>query len=62
MHTYLCGRMEVKSLGGAKYFLTFEDDYSKMVFVDFLSTEDGALICLKDFKNLLENQMEKKIR
>ena len=33
----VCGPFKNCSLGGARYFLTFTDDFSKMTFVYFLN-------------------------
>jgi len=33
VHSDLCGPMEVSSIGRSRYFLIFEDDYSKMCFI-----------------------------
>lgn len=62
IHSDICGPMETTSLGGAKYFLTFIDDYSRMCFVYFLKTKDEAFSKFKDFKSLCENQQNVKIK
>lgn len=54
--------METRSLGRAKYFLIFKDDFSKMAFVYFLQTKDQVFEYFKEFKNLVENQTERKIK
>ena len=33
VHSDVCGPMSVASLGGARYFVTFTDDYSRMCYV-----------------------------
>ncbi|GBP22524.1 Retrovirus-related Pol polyprotein from transposon TNT 1-94 [Eumeta japonica] len=41
VHSDICGAMETRSLGGANYFMTFIDDYSKKVnssFSEFLKS------------------------
>lgn len=40
IHSDLCGPMPTKSIGGAKYFLTFTDDYSRKSTVYCLQTKD----------------------
>lgn len=62
IHTDLCGPMEEKSIGGAKYFLIFEDDFTKMAFVYFLKTKDEVFEYFKQFKSMVENQTERKIK
>jgi hypothetical protein len=39
IHSYVVGPMETPSIGGAKYILTFVDDFSKKVFVYFLNAK-----------------------
>ncbi|GBP26795.1 Retrovirus-related Pol polyprotein from transposon TNT 1-94 [Eumeta japonica] len=54
--------METQSLGGAKYFLTFLDDYSKKVFVYILNKKTKILSKFKEFKTEVENQSECKLK
>ncbi|GBP51447.1 Retrovirus-related Pol polyprotein from transposon TNT 1-94 [Eumeta japonica] len=54
----ICGQIETRSLGGANYFMTFIDDYSKKVFVYFLHKKSEALEKFKEFKNQVEKQLE----
>lgn len=62
VHTDLCGPMENKSLGKARYFLIFVDDYSRMCFVYFLQSKHQTLRYFKEFQKLVENQQSKKIK
>ena len=62
VHSDLCGPIETTSLGGARYFLTFTDDYSRKSFVYFLKTKDEALQKFEDFKVLVENQTSRSIK
>lgn len=62
IHADLCGPMEVNSLGGSRYFLLFEDDFSKMTFVYFLKSKDETFEKFKEFKALVENQKNKQIK
>lgn len=62
VHTDICGPMEVMSMGGSKYFLLFVDDYTRYIFVYFLQNKNQALKCFKNFKALVENQSNKKIK
>ena len=50
------------SLGGASYFMTFIDDYSRKVWVYFLKHKDEALSVFKTFVTLVENQSGKKLK
>lgn len=62
IHSDLCGPMEVESIGGSKYFLTFIDDYSKKVFVYFLEKKSQVCESFENFRAQVENQAEKKIK
>lgn len=62
VHSDVCGPMETESLGKAKYFLTFTDDYSKKVFVYFLQKKSDVIDKLKEFMKYVENQLECKIK
>jgi len=62
VHADVCGPMEVKSIGGSRYFVIFEDDYSRMTFVYLIKTKDLVLECFKDFKNMVENQQNLRIK
>lgn len=62
IHSDICGPMENKSLGGARYFITFIDDFTRKVHVYFLKSKAEALDKFKEFKNYVENQLDKKIK
>ena len=53
VHSDLCGPMPNLSLGGASYFMTFIDDYSRKVWVYFLKHKDEALSVFKTFVTLV---------
>src|SRR5690606_19654886 len=62
IHSDLCGPMENTSLGGARYFLTFIDDYSRKVFVYTLENKNQVKKTFESFKELVENQTGKRIK
>lgn len=63
IHSDICGPMETTSLGGARYFLIFIDDYySHMCFIYFLKTKDETRNKFKEFKNMVENQQNRRIK
>lgn len=62
IHSDLCGPMEKRSIGGARYLLTFTDDYSRKLFVYFLPDKSCVLDIFLEFKQLMENQTECKIK
>lgn len=62
VHSDLCGPMEVRSIGQARYFLLFVDDASRMAFVYFLKEKNQALRYFKEFQSMVENQKGTKIK
>lgn len=62
VHSDVCGPMEVDSFGGSRYILTFVDDYSKKVFAYFLSSKDQVTNAFNEFKAIVENQTNKRIK
>jgi hypothetical protein len=50
------------SHGGAKYFLTFIDDFSRKKLFYTMKTKFGVFDKLKVFNALVENQTRKKIK
>ena len=49
VHSDVCGPMSVASLGGARYFVTFTDDYSRMCYVYFLKHKSEVFQKFKEF-------------
>ena len=62
IHSDICGPMESKSIGGSRYFLLFIDDFSRMTFIYFLKAKSEVLGYFKEFKSMVENHQEKKIK
>lgn len=62
IHSDLCGPMPQSSFGGARYFLTLTDDYTRKTYVYFLKSKRDVFENFKNFKALVENQKEKKIK
>ena len=42
VHSDVCGPMQTQSIGGAKYFVTFIDDYARCCAVDFMKHKSGV--------------------
>lgn len=57
IQTDLCGSMETCSVGGAKYFILFKDDYSRYVSVRFLKTKNEAVSEFQKWIRLTEIQL-----
>lgn len=62
VHTDLCGPMENLSLGKARYYLLFVDDFSRMCVVYFLKSKNETFKYFKQYKEFAENQQSKKIK
>lgn len=62
IHSDICGPMECKSIGGARYFLLFIDDFTRMTFIYFLKYKSETLTCFKEFKSMVENFQNRKIK
>jgi transposase InsO family protein len=54
--------MEIESIGGARYLLTFIDDKTRMTFVSFLKTKDEVFSKFVQFKTYIEKQTGKCIK
>lgn len=50
IHSDIAGPFETRSLGGAKYFLTFIDDFSRKVFIYFLKEKSEVIDIFMEFK------------
>ena len=62
IHSDVCGPMRTESIGGAKYCVTFMDDYSRWTEVRFMRSKDEVLKHFKEFESLVKNQKEVKIK
>lgn len=61
IHTDLCS-FEHESISGAKYFLSFIDDYSRKGFVYFLKKKSDVFPMFQKFHKFVETQQNKKIK
>ncbi|KAH9743695.1 hypothetical protein KPL70_003390 [Citrus sinensis] len=62
IHPDLWGPSQVPSHGGAKYFITFIDDFSRKVWVYVLKHKSEAFEKFKDWLTLIENQTERRVK
>ena len=51
MHAGVWGSSPVVSIGGAKYYVTFIDDFSRRVWVYLLETEIRSILEVQGVKN-----------
>lgn len=62
VHSDLWGPAQVQSKGGARYMLTFIDDYSKKVWIYVLRSKDEVFNHFKQWKTMIEKQTGKHIK
>lgn len=62
IHSDVCGPLPLKSIGGALYFVTFIDDFSRMVFVYTIKSKGEVFTKFVEFKKYVENQLDRKIK
>ncbi|KAL0276778.1 UNVERIFIED_CONTAM: hypothetical protein PYX00_004278 [Menopon gallinae] len=62
VHSDICGPMKVRSAGGARFFVTFIDDYSRYTEVYMLKNKSDVLEKFKVFKARVENFTGRKIK
>jgi transposase InsO family protein len=62
VHTDVCGPFETLSLGGNRYFVSFVDEFSRMMWIYLIKTKDEVLQKFKSFKIMVEKQSEKQIK
>lgn len=62
IHSDVCGPMQTASLGGARYFVTFIDDFSRKVYVFTIKSKAEVLDKFIEYKNRVENELNKKIK
>ncbi|WJX39045.1 hypothetical protein P8452_26635 [Trifolium repens] len=62
VHSDICGPFDVLSTGGNKYFMTFVDEYSRMIWLYHIKAKSDALEVFKRFKTLVEKQSDKSLK
>lgn len=62
VHSDVCGPFRVNSLGGCRYFVTFIDDYSRKLWIYFLTNNNQVLSKFQHFVHLMEIATGKKIK
>jgi len=56
VHSDICGPIETESLGGAKYFVTFVDDFSRYTEVAMLKSCSKVLNAFQNYKHRVEKK------
>lgn len=62
IHSDLWRPSRVPSKGGARYFLTLIDDYSRKVWVYFLKHKNDVFLTFKQWKTMIEKQTGKPVK
>ena len=62
VHSDICGPMQVPSLGGSRYFVSFIDDYSKWATVYMMKTKSECFSYFLEFKAMVELETGRKIK
>eukprot|EP00253_Pinus_taeda_P026055 PITA_26055 len=62
VHSNVFGPVKVPSLGNSVYYVSFIDDFSRNTWMYFLKKKSEVFDRFKEFKGLVENQTEKKIK
>lgn len=62
IHSDVWGPSRVPSKGGARYFVTFIDDFSRYVWIYLMKTKDEVTEIFKKFKTMVEKQTGRSIK
>jgi hypothetical protein len=62
IHSDVCGPMPSSSISGYVYYVSFIDDYARKTWIYFLKTKDEVFNKFKEYKALIENLSERKIK
>ena len=62
VHTDVWGPSPCPSLGGARYFVSFIDDFSRKVWVYFLQSKNETFDRFRKWKSMVEKQSGKKLK
>jgi len=62
VHSDICGPIEVPTYSGNRYFITFVDEYSMMLWLYLIKAKSDALEVFQKFKVLVEKQSGMKLK
>ena len=62
VHADICGPIDPISNSGKRYILCFIDDYSRKAWVYLLNEKSEALECFKNYKKMVEKEVEQPIK
>jgi hypothetical protein len=62
VYSDVCGPFDTESLGGNRYFVSFVDEYSRMMWLYLIKTKDEVLTVFQKFKVMVEKQAKRGIK
>ena len=62
IHSDVCGLMNVPSIRGSKYMLTFTEDFTRYITVYFITSKSEVLSKFKEFVNTSENKFGMQVK
>ena len=62
VYSDVCGSMEIESIGGNKYFVTFIDDAFRKLWVYILRTKDQVFQVFQKFHDLIERETGRRLK
>ena len=62
VHSDVCGPMSSSSLSGYVYYVSFIDYLSRKTWIYFLKEKSEVFSKFKEYKSLVENQTDRKIK
>ncbi|GAU36929.1 hypothetical protein TSUD_332020 [Trifolium subterraneum] len=62
VYSDVCGPMQVDSIGGNKYFVSFVDDFCRKIWTYLINKKSDVLSVFKKFKSVVERQSGHKLK
>ena len=62
IHSDVCSPMSSNSLSGYVYYVSFIDNFSRKTWIYFMKNKDEVFSKFKEFKSLIENHTENKMK
>lgn len=62
VYSYVCGPMQVDSIGGNKYFVTFIDSHNRKLWTYLINRKDNVFKVFKKIKSMVERQSNHKLK
>ncbi|WVZ04379.1 hypothetical protein V8G54_025185 [Vigna mungo] len=62
LHSDVCGPIEPPTVAGNRYFVTFIDEFNRMVWVSFMRQKNEVLGIFKHFKKQAKGEIERRIK